>query len=734
MFALALYACEDDSANEPAPQPDAGDDGGTDAGDVDGGELPIEPFASLPRGTVEAVAGQTSTGFVDGVGAAARFSGPAGAALSSDGSTIYVADTFNSLIRRVDTATGEVETIAGQVGVGATSDGTGTAATFRSPRAMALSPDDSTLYIADGPTIRTLNTSTLVVSTVAGSTESGYVDDIGDAARMGFLLHSFALSDDGQQLFISDRSNEVLRSMDTMTFEVTTLAGESYPGFESQHADGFDDDVRFSGLGGLRRIGDTLYIVDTFNSCLRTYDIATGEVATIAGDPEVSGNQDGVGAAATFELPQSLTGDATTLYIVGFNGLLREYDIATQAVSTPLGVIGETSPRDGDVDDARLGIAFGPPLFDSAAGTLYYNDRDASSIRAIDTSDYSVATLVGAVEPVGSRDGGADTSRFNGPQSITCNTVGDICWIADTYNHTIREWDRRNETVSTIAGQAGTPGSDDGVGEDALLAAPEHVLFDEENNRLFVSDTANHTIRTLDLVSGELTTLVGNPELPGAADGSFALASFDSPLGLAFDREGQRLFVSDAGNSTIRVVSLGDESVSTLLGDPENSGDEVGDFAEATLRFPAGLALDATSQLLYIVDASFLSGTVKVADLGNEELAILTGEPGESGVADGDFTSTLHDSPSDLALSDDGEYLYVVDGGSGLIRRLDLAAETTVNWVGNPVLQGNPPTGSALPREDATFFFAAAIDVAGDDFVLIAEDALFEVRPDSSWE
>ena len=498
---------------------DAAIDSGVDAGE------PPEPDASVPmeRGTLAVLAGQTSTGYSDGTGAAARFNGAAGAALSADGASLYVADTFNSLIRRVDVATGAVTTLAGQVQQAAVVDGTGREARFDSPRALAITPAGDALFVADSGTIRRVALPSLEVTTVAGIwTMTGYVDGVGDEARFGFLVHDFAFSADGRTLYLADRSNRVLRALDTVSYEVTTVAGAPYtPSFPPQHADGTGADARMT-LGGVTRVGDVFYFADTFNNCLRRFDPATGAVTTVAGDPTMEGNMDGVAGAATFETPQQLTGDADALYVTGFNGVLRRVRLSDFGVETLLGSTSDVRSVDGVGADVRFGVSFGPsPL---GAGVLYFNDRDANSFRPVDLSTLEVTTLVGPTQPVGARDGSFAESRFHGPADLACAPDGVLCFVSDEWNHTIRVLDREAGTVATLAGAAGEPGSDDGAFADARFAGPTGLALDPEADVLYVADSANHTVRRLDLSARTVTTLAGAAELSGAADGGASVA------------------------------------------------------------------------------------------------------------------------------------------------------------------------------------------------------------------
>jgi sugar lactone lactonase YvrE len=104
----------------------------------------------ITTGVVTTSAGSAGTpGSADGTGAAARFSYPRGVAISADGSTALVADFSNNVIRAITLASGVVTTLAGTPGSSGSSDGVGTGARFTYPAGIALSGDGATVLVAD---------------------------------------------------------------------------------------------------------------------------------------------------------------------------------------------------------------------------------------------------------------------------------------------------------------------------------------------------------------------------------------------------------------------------------------------------------------------------------------------------------------------------------------------------------------------------------------------------------
>ncbi len=723
--ALLLLGSACGNTSTPA-EPDAGvrPDAGTTP---DAGSLPDGGVVET-RDTLELLAGNTATGFVDGLGTAARFSGPAGAVLTPDGAFVYVADTFNNLLRRIDTSTGDVVTLAGRVQQMGAVDGTGTEARFKSPRALAYAPDGSALYLADGPTLRKISLPDAQVTTLAGSPDSpGNVDGVGDEARLGSLLHSLAISEDGATLYIADRTNRVLRTLDLASRRVSTVAGTRYTGAE-QSVDARGAAARFSGLGGIVRVGTSLYVADTFNHTVRRVDLTTFDVTTLAGTAGAAGAQDGVGAAARFDTPQSLTGDAAYLYVTGWDGLLRRVALADGSTTTLLGDADDVRPVDGVGEAVRLGIAFGPPLLDAVRGILYYNDRDANALRRLDLGTLEMTTLAGAAQPSGSVDGPGAQARFDSPSAII---AGDGAWfVADTYNHTVRAVAFDTGETRTLVGRPRTAGGEDGPVETATLSYPVGLAWHAATQRLYVADMGAHTVRAIDLQARTVRTLAGAVDEAGATDGEGSTARFSSPQHLALSPDGVTLYVADSGNGTVRAITTATGGVTTLAGTAGEHGTVDGVGAAARFREPAGLALDASAGRLYVADAT--AQTLRAITLATGEVTTVAGQDRTTGVVDGTVAEALFKGPSGVALNAAGTRLYVADSGNHVIRSVNLEAGTVSTWLGNPVRSGGIGPGQRVAFRAATLYYPQAVAVGEQDVALLSDNGVYLARPQAA--
>lgn len=192
-----------------------------------------------PSGDVTTLAGQAlATGAADGAHDAARFATPQGLAQDASGN-VFVADTANRVIRRIDTA-GNVTTFAGAAGQQGTADGLGAAARFRNPVGLAITPAGD-LYVTDiadldygGGTVRRIAPDG-TVTTFAGDPAApvGSVRD--GVGRAAWFSNPFGIASDAQgTLYVSDANNlmtsdgKTIRRL-TPDARVTTIAGAGAP-------------------------------------------------------------------------------------------------------------------------------------------------------------------------------------------------------------------------------------------------------------------------------------------------------------------------------------------------------------------------------------------------------------------------------------------------------------------------------------------------------------------------
>lgn len=221
------------------------------------------------------------------------------------------------------------------------------------------------------------------------------------------------------------------------------------------------------------------------------------------------------------------------------------------------------------------------------------NQGNASSPRSTPTST-SIDTSSATQSPTPSTVA-ADTTqaRFNQPMGIARDSSGNL-YVADSGNHTIRKIFATGG-VTTLAGAAGSSGSNDGAGPAARFSALKGITVDGSGNVYAVDNSAIRKISPAGLV----TTLAGIAGELGDADGAGSAARFRHPWGITVDAAGN-LYVADTENFLVRrITSAG--AVTTFAGTRGMRGRADGSTASATFLGPMGVAIDAGGNL-YLTD------------------------------------------------------------------------------------------------------------------------------------
>ncbi len=492
-----------------------------------------------PAGVVSTVAGLPGvTGNLDGQGSAARFYWPEGLASDSAGN-VFVADTWSHTIRKV-TPSGNVTTIAGLAGSSGTADGSGFAARFTFPRAIAVDPAGN-LWVADTQnfTIRKV-TPTGDVTTIAGLPRvGGTTDGTGSAAR--FLFTTGIAVDAAGDLYVADRYGDVIRKV-TPAGIVTTIAGMAP---DSGSVDAVGDQARFNTPDGVALDSSgNLYVADEDNDVVRKVD-PSGHVTTFAGLAGTPGSADGTGSAARFNHPTGVATDsAGNVYVADFyNDIVRKIS-PSGVVVTFAGQAGSSGSDDGTRSAARFDGPYGVAV--DSASNVYVSDGWNDTIRKV-TPAGVVTTLAGLAGFPGSSDGSGIQARFDFPMGVATDATGNV-FVADHHNHTVRKVTPAG-VVSTLAGIAGWAGSDDGTGSEARFWLPWGVAADTAGD-IYVTEPSGNTIRKV-TQSGVVTTIAGMSLHDTSADGIGRSARFASPTGIAIDCSGT-VYVSDSLCESIR--------------------------------------------------------------------------------------------------------------------------------------------------------------------------------------
>ncbi|HEX6817439.1 MAG TPA: thioredoxin-like domain-containing protein [Ktedonobacterales bacterium] len=262
-----------------------------------------------------------------------------------------------------------------------------------------------------------------------------------------------------------------------------------------------------------------LYVADTGNHLIRRVDLASGRVTTVAGNGEIGRALAAEGPALTTPLnsPWDLSLYKGKLYIaMAGPHQIWVYDPTADTVGVFAGTGGE-GRADGPIAQAAFAQPSGLTVDSSH---LYVADSEISAIRVIDfepgpstsrdgKGSPRVKTLAGGdLFQFGDRDGRGDLARLQHPLGVAWVPVGvpggGSVYVADTFNHKIRRLDPAVRDLTTFAGK-NAPGNEDGPPLIARFREPGGLSY--AKGRLYVADTNNHRIRTVELPGGTVKTL-----------------------------------------------------------------------------------------------------------------------------------------------------------------------------------------------------------------------------------
>jgi thiol-disulfide isomerase/thioredoxin len=284
--------------------------------------------------------GAGEAGLVDGPAHEARFHGPQGLALH-DGA-LYVADTLNHALRKIDLDSGEVATLAGDGAIGyeRARELRGASARLSSPFDVLALEDRLLIAMAGAHQLWSYNFADGALRPVAGDGVQAHTDG---AAHAASLAQPSGLARAGRRVVFADSESSSIRALDLESAQVNTLAGGAADPRNLFH---FGDE---DGVGPGRRFQHPLgvavdfeadderpivYVVDSYNHKLKLLDAETGAVSAYAGDG-TSGLRDGACESARFAEPGGASFCGDTLFVADtLNHAIRAVDLHAHEVRT----------------------------------------------------------------------------------------------------------------------------------------------------------------------------------------------------------------------------------------------------------------------------------------------------------------------------------------------------------------------------------------------------------------
>ena len=390
--------------------------------------------------TISTVAGSGIEGFLGDGGPAldAAFSQPQGLVADSSGD-LYISDHFNKRIRRVAAATGLLTSVVGGGDSGFPGDrGPASAAAVDFPRGVAVHGDS--LYIADtaNTRIRRVDLLTHLISTVAGNGEFGYSGDNGPSTEARLDRPDTVSIDSNGNLIISDTFNQRIRIVDGPSGIIQTIGGNGFRGFSGDGGSALAAAFNFP-LGLAVDMEGNIFVVDSGNHRIRRIDRESGNIKTVAGSGAGFSGDGGPATAARLFRPSGVTLDSEgNLYITDTgNDRIRRVDAALGIITTVAGRSDFGFSGDlGPATEARLNLP-GDVVLDSE-GNLLFSDSGNHRIRRVDGATGIITTVAGSGGTGFSVDGlPAAESSFFFPAGVALDADGNL-YVADTLNNRVR--------------------------------------------------------------------------------------------------------------------------------------------------------------------------------------------------------------------------------------------------------------------------------------------------------
>lgn len=575
-------------------------------------------------GNITTVAGTGTSGYNgDGIPATtAQLSSPFGVFVDASGN-LFIADTDNSLIREVVASTGKIQTVAGEPNLGPGYSGNGglaTSAQLDEPEGVFVDAAGN-IFIADtfNSVIREVTISNGNIQTVAGvqytwNDVCTYSGD-GAAAIAAYLcLPSGVYVDPSENVYLADTLNSVIREVTASNGNIATVAGDGTAGFLGDGGLATAAELNNPANIVLDTTGN-IFIADTDNYAIREVTASNGDIQTNAGNGTLADSDTGPAVNAELNGPGGVFVDASgNVFIADSdNSVIREVVAGTGDIVTVAGnaLLGPGYSGDGAAaTNAQLDSPEG--VFVDSAGNIFIADTNNSVIREVTAATDNITTVAGSVTlgPGYAGDGGPATSaQLNGPFGVFVDNAGNI-FIADTSNSVIREVTASSGNIATVAGstsqctQPATSCGDGGPATSAQLNFPNAVFVDLSEN-IYIADTLDDRIREVTASNGTINTVAGSGTRGFAGDGAAATsAQLDTPFAVWVDLSGD-IFIADTYNAAIREVVAVTGFIQTVAGTPPNSGfsGDGGQATSAALDTPLGISGDAFGDL-YIADSN----------------------------------------------------------------------------------------------------------------------------------
>ncbi|MBO9541147.1 IPT/TIG domain-containing protein [bacterium] len=466
--------------------------------------------------TVVAGTGTSGNGGENVPAASTALSSPTGVAVDAAGN-LYIAEYMGHRVRKVDAATGNMVTIAGN-GTGGNADGTIANSRLWNPRDVSVNGSGD-VYIADSFNNRIRKVSGGTVSTVAGSGAS--LGDGGSATSAKLQSPNVILATGASDFYLIDSSQYRVRRVTSGT--ISTVASNGSSNFSGDGGSALSAQFDTSSGIAVDASGD-VYFTDTGNHRIRK--VSGGLITTVVGNG-TSGSGTGAPLGATLSQPSGIAVDAAgTLYIADTNN----HRVLKLSGGT-LSVVAGTGSSGTGADTLALNTPRAVAV--DSAGTVYI--ADTYNHRIVQVSGGTLTRIAGTGSSTGAgANGPALTSALYAPSGVAVDGLGNV-YITEYDGQRLRKLS--GGTLSTLVGSG--------------LSWPYGLTVD---NNGFIYVVEGDRVRKVDQTN-TVTTVAGSGSGGFSGDGGLATsAKLYGPRDVAINAAGTVLYIMDTSNKRIRKV------------------------------------------------------------------------------------------------------------------------------------------------------------------------------------
>lgn len=308
-------------------------------------------------------------------------------------------------------------------------------------------------------------------------------------------------------------------------------------------------------------------------------------------------------------------------------------------------------------------LAFPGKVLATQAG-LFIADSGHHRI-VMSSFDGEIIHLIGTGQS-GLTDGSFCEAQFFAPQGMVFDQENQILYVADTENHALRRINLKNKVVETIAGtgeQSRNIRPHSGIGRKTPLNSPWDLQLCK--NILYIAMAGSHQIWEMDLETSMVKTYAGTGA-EACVDGALSESTFAQPSGITTD--GRELYIADSEVSSIRGVRLVEpRQVRTVCGSGDLFGFGDVDGQGFDVRLQHCLGVEYTQNQLWVADT--YNHKIKLVKPHTGDCQTVLGN-GSAGLQDGEGKNTRFSEPSGLSVM--GSDLFIADTNNHAIRRVDL--------------------------------------------------------------